>query len=243
MRFILFHRTNAHWEAGAAPGPELIARVGGMLGELAEAGVLLAAEGLRASSHGARLDFRDGRRSVTEGPFGGSDLPSVGFVILRVESLEAAIEWASRLAEAAGDAGVEVRPITEPWEIGMAPRPEGLTTTRFMALRKADRAAEAGVLPTPERTAALARLLEAMTQAGVLLAAEGLRPTSEGARLGAAGGKRTVTDGPFTEAKELIAGYVIVRAPSRRAATDMARRYADAVGPAGVDVRALGEPA
>ena len=55
MRFIIMHKTNAHWESGAIPGPALIARVGTLLGELAKAGVLLGAEGLRASSEGVRL--------------------------------------------------------------------------------------------------------------------------------------------------------------------------------------------
>jgi len=71
MRFIIMHKTNAHWESGAIPSPELIARVGTLLGELAKAGVLLGAEGLRATSEGVRLrwpspvdarEWRCGRR-------------------------------------------------------------------------------------------------------------------------------------------------------------------------------------
>ena len=64
MRFIIMHRTNADWESGAIPGPAMMARVGTLMGELAKAGVLLAAEGLRASSEGVRLRFTAGTRTV-----------------------------------------------------------------------------------------------------------------------------------------------------------------------------------
>ena len=73
MRFIIMHKTNAHWESGAIPSPELIARVGTLLGELAKAGVLLGAEGLRASSEGVRLRFAAGTRTVINGPFEGDN--------------------------------------------------------------------------------------------------------------------------------------------------------------------------
>ena len=77
MRFIIMHKTGAHWESGAIPGPELIARVGRLLGELAKAHVLLAGEGLRPSSEGVRLRFAAGARTVIHGPFeGDNELPS-----------------------------------------------------------------------------------------------------------------------------------------------------------------------
>ena len=69
MRFIIMHKTSAQWESGAIPGPELIARVGTLLGEMAKAGVLLGAEWLRASAHGVRLRFAAGTRTVINGPF------------------------------------------------------------------------------------------------------------------------------------------------------------------------------
>ena len=91
MRFIIIHKTNAHWETGANPGPGLVARVGALLGELAAAGVLLSGEGLRPSSEGVRLRFSDGRRIAIEGPFeAGNELPA-GFTILRARSIADAI--------------------------------------------------------------------------------------------------------------------------------------------------------
>ena len=78
-------------------------------------------------------------------------------------------------------------------------------TMRFMLLVKADQNTEAGVLPRKELVAAMGQLNEAMVNAGVLLAAEGLHPSSKGARLTCSGGKRTVIDGPFPETTALIA--------------------------------------
>lgn len=122
MRFIIMHKTNAHWESGAIPSPELIARVGTLLGELAKAGVLLGAEGLRASSEGVRLRFSAGTRTVINGPFEGDHELAAGFSILRTRSLEDAIEWATRQAHVLGDVEIDIRPVTEPWDIGMVRR-------------------------------------------------------------------------------------------------------------------------
>src|SRR5262245_58073142 len=118
MRFIVMHKTNAHWETGASPSPELIARVGQLLGEMANAKVLLGAERLRASALGARLRRSGGKPTVTKGPFErGNELPA-GFSIVRAASLEEAVAWASRQAEALGAVEIDVRPVTEPWDIG-----------------------------------------------------------------------------------------------------------------------------
>src|SRR5439155_5050098 len=86
-------------------------------------------------------------------------------------------------------------------------RTEGGTTMRFMMIIKANADSEAGVLPSEEILTAMGRYNEELVKAGVLLAGEGLHPSSKGARVRLSGGTATVTDGPFTEAKELIAGF------------------------------------
>ena len=78
---------------------------------------------------------------------------------------------------------------------------------RVMVIVKASRDSEAGVLPDEALLAAMGRFNEELAQAGVLLAAEGLQPSSRGVRVRFSGGERTVVDGPFTEAKELVAGF------------------------------------
>ena len=241
MRFMMMHRTNPHWEAGAAPSLELIARVGKVIGAMAAARVLLGAEGLRASSQGVRLQFSGGKRTVTKGPFNASNELPAGFAILRVESIEEAIEWASRFANVMGNVEIDIRPVTEPWDIGISPKPAGLTTRRFMALHKADAASEAGVVPMPKQAAEMGRLIEEMTKAGVLVTTEGLQPSSKGLRFKFAGGKHAVIDGPFTESKELIAGYVILETRSLQDATEWAPRYGAAVACSELDVRPLSE--
>src|SRR5947207_15979519 len=77
---------------------------------------------------------------------------------------------------------------------------------RFMMQVRADKNSEAGVLPSKELVAAMAKFNEAMAKAGVMLAGDGLQPSSKGARITFSGAKRTVTEGPFPEAKELIGG-------------------------------------
>ena len=95
---------------------------------------------------------------------------------------------------------------------------------RFMLLVKADERSEAGVLPSKELIAAMGRFNEEMATAGAMLAGDGLHPSSRGARVAYAGTKRTVTDGPFTETKELIAGYWVIQVESKAEAIDWASR-------------------
>jgi hypothetical protein len=95
---------------------------------------------------------------------------------------------------------------------------------RFMIQVKADKTSEAGVLPTQEILAAMGKFNEELAQAGVLLAAEGLQPSSKGARVKISGAKRTVIDGPFAETKELIAGYWIWQVKSKEEAIEWVKR-------------------
>jgi hypothetical protein len=95
---------------------------------------------------------------------------------------------------------------------------------RFMILVKADRDSETGALPSRELVAAMGRFNEEMARAGVLLAAEGLHPSSKGARVSFGGGPPTVTEGPFPETEELVAGFWLIQAGSKGEAIDWARR-------------------
>ena len=241
MRFMIMHKTNAHWESGAIPSPELIARVGALIGELAKANLLLAAEGLRASSQGVRLEFEAGVRTITQGPFQGDNELPAGFSILRVQSLDEAIEWASRQAAVLGDVEIDIRPVTEAWDIGMLPRPEKLTTRRYMVLRKATAATEAGQPLSPRQSEAMTRLIDETRRSGTHLATQTLRPSARGRRYKNSHDGVRVIDGPFAESKELIAGYVIVGADSLEDASRWATRYIDAVGADEVDLREVEE--
>jgi len=96
---------------------------------------------------------------------------------------------------------------------------------RFMIIVKATKDSEAGVMPENKLIAAMAKYHEELAQAGVLLDASGLQPSSKGWRITYDGEKRTFTDGPFTETKELIAGYTIIQVKSKEEALEWTKRF------------------
>jgi hypothetical protein len=96
---------------------------------------------------------------------------------------------------------------------------------RFMVIVKADKNSEAGVLPDQKILTDMGKYNEELSKAGVMLAGEGLQPSSKGARVKFhSGGKRTVTDGPFAETKELVAGYWVWQVKSKQEAIDWLKR-------------------
>lgn len=95
---------------------------------------------------------------------------------------------------------------------------------RFMMIVKATKESEAGVMPSEKLLSAMGKFNEELMKAGVLLDLSGLQPSSKGVRVKFSGGKRTVIDGPFTETKELIAGYWIIQVKSREEAVEWAKR-------------------
>ena len=95
---------------------------------------------------------------------------------------------------------------------------------RFMVIVKANKDSEAGVLPDEKMLAEMGKFNEELVKAGVMLAGEGLQPSSKGARVKFAGDKRTVIDGPFTETKELIAGFWIWQVKSKEEAIEWVKR-------------------
>lgn len=109
---------------------------------------------------------------------------------------------------------------------------------RVMMIVKASKLSEAGAMPTEAHLAAMGKYTEELQKAGVLLDLSGLKPTSAGARIKFSGGKRTVVDGPFTEAKELIAGYWVIQVKSKEEAIEWAKRIpAEACEIEGVELR------
>jgi hypothetical protein len=99
-----------------------------------------------------------------------------------------------------------------------------------MILVKASKESEAGVMPEEKLIASMATYHEELAKAGILVDASGLQASAKGFKVKYTGAKRTVVDGPFTEAKELIAGYTIIRVKSREEAIDWAKRYPNPQG-------------
>jgi hypothetical protein len=115
---------------------------------------------------------------------------------------------------------------------------------RFMLMIKADKNTEAGVLPSTELLAAMGKYNEELVKAGVMLAGEGLQPSSKGARVKFSGKKRTVIDGPFAETKELIAGFWLIQVKSKAEAIEWVKRCPNPLeGEAEIEIRQVFEAA
>ncbi len=114
---------------------------------------------------------------------------------------------------------------------------------RFMIIRKADPDTEASAKPTPELVTAMMKYNEEMVNAGVMTGGDGLKPSSAGARISFARGKPSVIDGPFAEAKELVAGFTLINVASKEEAISWAKRWPieDGNGNVQLEIRELYE--
>jgi hypothetical protein len=115
-------------------------------------------------------------------------------------------------------------------------------TMRFMVMVKANKDTEAGVMPSEKLLTEMGKFNEELVKAGVLLAAEGLQPSSKGARVKFSGTKRTVVDGPFPESKELIAGFWLWQVKSKEEAIEWVKRCPNPLeGEAEIEIRQVFE--
>jgi hypothetical protein len=242
MRVISMHEVDAAMEAGALPSQELIQGMGRLMGEMRRSGAFLDGAGLRPSATRVRLRFSGGERSVQRGPYAGTNELVAAVLQMTVKDMDEALDWASRYGRAAGDVELEVGPITEAWDLGVIPRPAD-PPLRCLLLQKADADREAGRPPAKAAAAALTKLLEEMRQVGVLQAAERLQSSSRAVRINVAARKATIIDGPFTESKELIAGFVALEVASMAEAREWATRFAEVIGDVEMDEVPLEEPA
>ena len=131
MRFMVIVKANKDSEAGVLPDEKDLTEMGKFNEELVKAGVLLAGEGLHASSRGARVRFAGGKRTVIDGPFAETKELIAGFWLWQVRSLEEAVEWVKRIpAPNEGDPGygevseIEIRPVFEASDFGAEFTPE-----------------------------------------------------------------------------------------------------------------------
>jgi hypothetical protein len=236
MRFMVMHKVDAQMESGAPPPQGIIEQMGQLVQGEIRAGVFKDGAGLHRSALRVRLEFDGGERTIVRGPYQGSNELLASFAMIKADSTDHAIEIATRFAGVLGDVEIEIGPVVEPWDIGVMPRPAD-PPKRFLLLRKADRAFEAGA-PIP---AALTALLDELRRDGTVLSATALTPSARGARSRAVGGKRQWTDGPFTESKELVAGFAIIERPSIAEAKAWAEPYVAILGDNEVDVRPLAD--
>lgn len=198
----------------------------------------MSGEGLKPSSERVHIAYRQGKRTVTPGPFtGATELPA-GFTLMSVRSKEEALAWCDKFAAArGGDVELYLGAVVEPWDLGFEPKPAD-PALRFLALHQADERSERDA--PPANPAKLDALVEEMTKAGALQAAGALASTRKGARVRfQPGGHSTVIDGPFAESKELVAGYAILELPSKEEAVRWAIRFGEVVQVNEVEVRLM----
>lgn len=119
MRVMAMVRANKDTETGVPPSQAMLAAMGKFNEELVQAGMLVAAEGLLDSSHGARVHFSGKKRTVTKGPFGATEQLIAGFWLLEVQSLEEALDWIKRAPNPTGELGeIEIRQVAGAEDFG-----------------------------------------------------------------------------------------------------------------------------
>lgn len=208
MRYVCMHKASRD-ETRRTPEPGLVEGMGRLIGETARNGQFLAGGGLLPGGQRFRLTRSGGDWTVAQRPWPpANELPS-GLATIKVTRAEEGIAWAKRYAEAVGADAVEVAEMTEPWHLGVCPQPVN-PPLQMMILPKANRRSEAGTPPTPAQAEALAQLTAEMLRAGVLTFHETLSPGAQATRLHYRNGVRSVTDGPFTESKEIVGGFCMV---------------------------------
>ena len=228
MRFMIMHKNDPQTEAGQAPPPELVAKMGSFIGEYARSGRFVDGAGLSGSKHRTRLVFRGGRGTIQHGPYAGQhELPS-SVLQLKVATREQAIGWAERYGKVIGDGELELGKVNEPWDIGLMPMPEN-PPLQFLLIDKADAETEAGGR-SDQMKAELTRLKTEMTKAGVLVKSVALKPSAAAKRLAFTKNAMHVTDGPFAESKELIGGFAILDLADMDEALELCRSYAAILG-------------
>jgi len=249
MRFMMMIKSNADIEAGALPDQQLLTDMGRLNEEMVTKGVMLSGEGLRPSSHGKRVRMSGKKLTVVDGPFAEAKELIAGFWMVQTKDKDEAIAWARRVP--GKDFEIELRPLyeMEDFPVDASEQPGGWResekqfreanapaatpgvparqpgTKRFMIMLKSDRMTESNKLPGPELLARMGALMEELARSGALLSGDGLKPSAQGARVRATGGKTTVIDGPFTESKEMIAGYLMIQVKSIDEAIDFAKRW------------------
>jgi hypothetical protein len=240
MRFMVMHKMTEEMEKGLKPDPAVIENVGKLVQEGAKEKVFVSGEGLWPSSERVRITYKNGKRTITDGPFSDAKELVAGFALMRVRSKEEAISWCDKFAGVIGDVDIFMGPVVEPWDLGIMPKPKN-PPLRFLSLHQADERSENDTPPPPELMAKMRALVDEMTNAGALQATGGLASTKKGARIRYEGRKPTMIDGPFAESKELIAGYAILDLPSKAAAIEWALRFGDIVKVNEIDVRQMPE--
>src|SRR5688572_26205915 len=122
MRFMVMHKMTEAMETGR-PDPAIIEAVGKLVQEGLREKVFVSGEGLKPSSERVHIAYKNGKRTITEGPFTEPKELVAGFALMRVRSKDEAISWCDKFAAAMGDLELFMGPVVEPWDLGIASKP------------------------------------------------------------------------------------------------------------------------
>ncbi len=257
MRVMMLLKSDSSAENGVLPDEKLLTDMGNYNARMVDAGVMIGGEGLHPTKEGAKVRISKGKTTVIDGPFAEAKEIVAGFFLLQTKSLQEAIDWAKQIPGAPADPNAEgeiqLRPLYEMEDVPVDPaeRPGGWRDQeiamreaskvpgpekghRYISFFRADKDTEAGVF-NQKAMQQMGALMQEMTDKGVLISAEGLQPSRKGAKiiLSSKNAPRVI-DGPFSESKELIAGFTLYRAKTKAEAVEWARRclqvHLDATG-------------
>jgi hypothetical protein len=245
MRVMMLLKSDAKAETGAPPDEAMMTAMGHYNQSLVEAGVMIGGEGLRPTSEGARVRISNGKTMVIDGPFAEAKEVVAGYFMLKTKTLQEAVDWAKKIPAdgSEGEGEIELRPVfeTEDFPVDPAEQPGGWREqeiaarenlpvagpekgARYIGFIKADENSEAGMLPSEPLLQEMGSLMQEMIDKGVMIAGDGLKPSKDAVKLKLSKSQITVIDGPFSEAKELIAGFMLFRAKTKAEACEWARR-------------------
>lgn len=247
MRVMMLLKSDAQSEAGVPPHEQMLTDMGRYMERLMTSGALLGGEGLHPSSKGAKVRIANGKTTVLDGPFAEAKEVVAGYFMLKVKDLAEAVEWTKQLpgAEYTPEAECELRPLfeTEDFPVDPSEQPGGWRDQeiearkeievkvpgpekgqRWISFLRADKNTEAEMMPSAELLEEMGALMGEMMAKGVLISGEGLRASSHGAKVLLKNKQLSVIDGPFTESKEMIAGWSMFRAKTKAEAIEWARR-------------------
>jgi hypothetical protein len=248
MRIMMLLKSDATAESGALPDEKLLTDMGKYNQSMVDAGVMIGGEGLHPTSQGARIRLSKGKTTVIDGPFTEAKEIVAGFFMLKTKSMDEAVEWAKKIPGAPTDPNaegeLELRPLFETedfpvdaaeqsggWrdqeiEMRQAPKTPGPENGfRWISFLKADKHTESATMPSEKVLQEMGALMQEMSEKRLLISGEGLKPTSESKKLKLSSKGSRVVDGPFSESKEIIAGYLVYRSKTKAEAVEWARRW------------------